>query len=133
MSFETFMRQRAPVTGDPSVTIQKRGTISLNTPAYTALGRPEAIELLFDRDQRLMAMRGVDPEAPSAYPIRPLGRGSTWLVSGKAFMNYYEIPTGTATRWPAKAEPDGLLVIDLKEPGTVVSGNRLQERSPQYG
>lgn len=126
MSFETFMRQRAPVTGEPSVTIQKRGTLSLNVPAYSALGSPEAVELLFDRDQRLMALRAVDPSAESAYPIRPLGRGSTWLVSGKAFTKYYGIETGSAHRWTGRVE-DGLLIVDLKEPGTDVSMGRSQD------
>jgi hypothetical protein len=127
MPFETFMRQRAPVTGDPTVTIQKRGTLSLNVPAYVALGSPDAVELLFDREQRLMALRAVDPSAESAYPIRPLGRGSTWLVSGKAFMKFYGIETGGARRWAGRIE-DGLLILDLKEPGTDVSiGGRNQE------
>jgi hypothetical protein len=129
MSFETFRRQRAPTTRDPAVTIQKRGTLSLNLPAYAALGQPEAIELLFDRGQRLMGLRGVDPSADSAYVVRPLGRGnSTWLVSGKAFMNYYGIDTEVARRWTGRLEDD-LLVLDLKEPGTEVSAGQKSVRS----
>jgi hypothetical protein len=135
MPFERFMRQRAPRTPDPAVTIQKRGTLSLNAAAYVALGSPEAVELLYDREQRLMALRGIEASAESAYPLRPMGTGSTWLASGKAFMNYYGIDVGTAQRYNGRMEDD-LLIVDLKEPGTDVSIDRdrkpppTSERSP---
>jgi hypothetical protein len=128
MPFERFMRQRAPRTPDPAVTIQKRGTLSLNAAAYIALGSPEAIELLYDREQRLIALCGIEASSESAYPLRPMGTGSTWLASGKAFMNYYGIEVGTAQRYNGRMEDD-LLIVDLKEPGTDVSIDR--DRKPQ--
>jgi len=129
MAFETFKRQRAPITGDPAVTIQKRGTLSLNVPAYKALGSPEAVELLYDRDQNLMGLRKVDPATDHAYIVRPLGKGgSNWLISGKAFTTYYGISIGVARRWLGRMEDD-LLVFDLKEPGTEVAPNRTREHS----
>ncbi len=131
MPFETFKRQRAPVTGDPCVTIQKRGTLSINVPAYKALGQPEAIELLYDRERDLMGLRKVHPDADSAYVVRPLGSGnSTWLISGKAFTTYYGIKIGVARRWTAKVDEDSnMLVVDLSEPGLEVTSNRKRERS----
>lgn len=125
MAFETFKRQRAPVSGDPTVTIQKRGTISLNTAAFIALGQPEAVELLYDRDKNLMALNKVPTDTPHAYPLRGLGkRQSTHMVSGKAFMKYYGIEIGIARRYVAQLEPDGLLVVDLTQTPTEVPGNR---------
>lgn len=129
MAFETFKRQRAPVTGDPSLTIQKRGTLSLNVPAYLALESPEAVELLYDRNAHLMALRKVDPGTDSAYVVRPLGKGnSTWLISGKAFTTYYGIEIGVARRWTGYVE-DEMLIFDLTKPGIEVTGNRKPERS----
>jgi hypothetical protein len=141
MSWETFQRQRAPLSEEPTVTIQRRGTLSINAAAYGALQRPEAVELLFDRSERLMALRKAEPSTPHAYLVRPLGKGgSTWLVSGQAFTKYYGIDSEKAMRWDATLDPDGILVADLKEPGTEVTGNRkqteepeLQERSPLFG
>jgi hypothetical protein len=124
MAFETFKKQRAALTDDPAVTIQKRGTLSLNAPAYAVLGNPEALELLYDRESRLVALRKADASSDDAYIVRPLGRGkSTWLVSGKAFTRYYGIETENARRWPARMDDD-MLVIDLKEPGKETSSNR---------
>jgi hypothetical protein len=127
MAFETFKRQRAPISTEPSVTIQKRGTLSLNMPAYSALGEPKAVELLYDREAHLMALRQTEPGMDSAYVVRPLGKGnSTWLISGKAFTSYYGIETGVARRWAGRVE-EGLLIFDLSVPGVDVSGNRNRQ------
>lgn len=129
MAFETFKRQRAPVTPDPAVTIQKRGTLSLNAAAYAGLDSPEAVELLYDRDRQLIGMRKADSGTEHAYMVRPLGRGgNSWLISGRAFTTYYGIPTDTAHRWAAQMDGD-MLVVDLKEPGIEVVGSRAAQRS----
>jgi len=130
MPFETFKRQRAPVSKDPAVTIQKRGTFSLNKPAYDELQSPEALEMLCDRENQLIGMRKVDPSTDHAYIVRPLGRGgNNWLISGRAFTVFYDIPTETARRWPGRMDGD-MLVVDLKQSGVEVTGNRSDESSP---
>jgi hypothetical protein len=127
MPFETFKRQRVPVTSEPAITIQKRGAISMNGPAYNALQSPDHLELLYDRDEQLIGMRKVDSTVPHAYIVRPLGKsGTTHLVSGNAFMAYYGIETGTAKRWIAEMRDD-TLVVDLKQPGIEVTGNRSRD------
>lgn len=124
MSFEAFRRQRAPITTEPAVTIQRRGTMSLNAPAFDALEAPKYLELLFDRDEMLIGLRKAGPEVPHAYLVRPLGKGgTTHMVSGTAFLAYYGIKFDTARRWIARMQDD-MLVIDLKQPGAEVTGNR---------
>lgn len=132
MAFETFKRQRAPVTQEPAITIQKRGTLSGNRPAYEALDSPEAVELLFDRDERLIGIRKADPSTEHAYVVRPLGKGSTWMVSGTAFVAYYGIDTEVARRWTAQVEDD-VLVVDLKQPGAEVTSNRTRKSTKERG
>jgi hypothetical protein len=124
MAFETFKRQRARPNESPYVTIQRRGTFSFNRAAFSALGEPKAVELLFDREEQLIGVRRVDPTVEHAYIVRPLNRGATWLISGTAFANYYEIDTSVSRRWAAKPAADGFLVIDLKEAGQEVTSNR---------
>jgi hypothetical protein len=130
MAFETFKRQRVPIGGQPAVTFQRRGTVSLNRAAYDALGEPTTVELLFDRERKLMALNKVATDTAHAYPVRPFGKGNTFLVSGKAFMKFYGIEIGPARRWIGKPEPDGLLVVDLNEDPLEIAGNRASERSP---
>jgi hypothetical protein len=116
MPFETFTRQRK--TGrQPYVTMQKKGVISLNKAAFDALGQPETVELLYDSEARLVALRKVDSSVEHAYQVRaPVENHATWLVSGAAFMSYYEIDNSESVRRPARLDDD-LLVIDLNHPG----------------
>mgnify|MGYP001362516550 CR=1 FL=1 len=129
MPWETFKRQRFTPSSDPHITIQKKGIFSLNRAAYDALGSPDTVELLYDREARLIALRKVAKSVTHAYKVRAFGKsGMTWLVSGAAFMNYYDIPWSGPVRRTARAEKD-MLVLDLNDPGLVVSptGGRSQK------
>ena len=114
MPFETFTRQRR--AGQPFVTIQKKGVISLNRAAFEALDSPEFVELLFDSDAHLVAMRQVESSIEHAYQVRaPVENHATWLISGGAFISYYEIDNSKSVRRAARMEGD-LLIIDLNDP-----------------
>jgi hypothetical protein len=116
MPFETFTRQRKS-DRQPYVTMQKKGVISLNKAAFDALGQPDSVELLYDSASRLVALRKVDGSIDHAYQVRaPVENHATWLVSGAAFVSYYEIDNSESIRRPARLEED-LLVIDLNHPG----------------
>lgn len=123
MPFETFKRQRSKPGSGPEVTIQRRGTFSLNAQAYEGLGEPEAVELLYDREDRLIGVRKVSPDTRHAYAVRPLNRGRTWLFSGQAFLKWYGIESPVARRWAVTFE-DGTLILDLKQPGEEAQANR---------
>ena len=123
MPFETFKRQRFKPGTQPFVTIQRKGVLSLNRAAFDALGDPEAVELLYDRENRSIGMRKVDSSVEHAYTVRSFGKGSTWLVSGTAFAHYYDIDTSVPTRRSGRLEDD-VLVIDLNDPGTPALNNR---------
>jgi hypothetical protein len=106
------------------VTIQKRGTISMNRAAYVALDSPDTVELLYDLADRVVGLRAVDHLVEHAYPVRSVGAdGSSYLIAGTAFTKYYGIDTEVSRRWPAELQ-DGVLCVDLKEDGTIVTSNR---------
>lgn len=127
MPFETFKRQRLTPSGEPLITIQKKGIFSLNRAAYDALGTPDVVELLYDRDSRLVGIRKVSKSVRHAYTVRPFGKsGMSWLVTGTAFLNYYDIPVTDPVRRHARVEKD-MLVVDLTDPGVVVRPSRRKE------
>jgi hypothetical protein len=110
------------------VTLQKRGAISLNASAHRALGAPPSVELLYDRVQRIIGLRPVDPGVPNAYPVRPATTASgPFVVSAMAFTRYYEIDTTVTRRWEAYVE-DGVLCVDLTSEPTAraTPANRKQ-------
>jgi hypothetical protein len=112
--FEVFRRQVSPVIQEPAVTVQRDGVLLLNDAAYTELGAPDAVELLFARRERVMGLRAVAAATPDAYRVRKTSGGPGFLVSGRAFTNYYRIPTTVARRYRA-AMSDDVLIINLGE------------------
>lgn len=122
-NFEVFKRQSVPITKEPMVTIQKRGNISLNQAALVALGEPESVELLFDKEERLIGFRSVDSATPHAYHVRRQSNSRSVLIAGRAFTQYFDIDTDVARRYSATVQGD-ILVVDLNGEHTVVTGPR---------
>lgn len=123
--WHTFDRRAATGVGEALVTVQRRGTFSFNAAARAAIGEPEAVELLYDPDDRVIGFRPADPSLPHAYALRKQGGSNSWIIAGQAFTNRYGIPTDTALRYGATTE-DGVLVVDLKTTGTDATGPRLK-------
>lgn len=126
MAFEVFKKSSAPVPSVPSVTIQKRGLMSLNRAAYELVGAPKAVELLWDAERRVIGMRSATLQNPDAYPARPQNLKSNRgpiLVAGSLFTRHVGLDTSLAKRWVPQLEGD-ILVIDLTVEGQPVSSNR---------
>ncbi|OLT06219.1 hypothetical protein BJF77_15810 [Kocuria sp. CNJ-770] len=131
MPFEVFDKRMTPLAKAPSVTIQKRGVISLNKAAHDLIGNAETVELLHDRDRQIMALRVTDDSSPHAYAVRKgskRGPGQA-IVSATAFTAHYGIDTTATRRWKPFVE-DGMLCVDLTTEGTVITGNRTQAAAP---
>lgn len=117
-NFESFSRRMLPLRTDPFVTIQRRGSFSLNRSAYVALGSPESVELLYDRDESIVGLRAIASNAENAYHVRHssrAGRGP-WVISAMAFTKFYGIDTTVTRRWAAHLDDDVLCVELSGEP-----------------
>lgn len=128
MAFEVFTKKMVPLASLPYVTLQRRGTISMNKSAHHLMGDPDAVELLYDAEAKVMGFRAVEETVEHAYAIRSMGGkgkdSSTYMVSGRGFFKYYGIDTDVARRYGATLNDDGILCLDLSKPGTVVTSNR---------
>ena len=120
MAFEVFDRKGTPTTNKPWVTIQARGSFGINRAAFEAMGKPEAVELLYDAEKNLVGFRPTDPEALNAYPVRKQQNSDSYVLAGRAFTSYYNIDTTEARRYMSK-KMNGILVIALDEVGATVS------------
>lgn len=127
--FETFRKALVPLGRQPNVTIQRRGTITLNAAAFAALNEPEAVELLFDGDDSVLGLRAVPADVEHAAFVRPSnpnGHGNgPYVISAMAFLRHYQIDTSEARRWHARLQRD-ILCIDLTGSCEHVSKTRSQ-------
>lgn len=126
MPFEVFDKRMSPLAKAPSVTIQKRGIFSINKAAHRLIGEPETLELLFDKEDQVIALRS-SSEA-HAYKLRPQSARDTGQVvlAATAFTQYFDIDTTVSRRW-TPYEQDGMLCIDLKGKSVEVRGNRAKK------
>ena len=127
MPFEVFDKRMTPLAKAPSVTIQKRGVISLNKAAHDLIDNAQTVELLYDHDRQVMALRATDDSSPHAYAVRngsKRGPGQA-IISATAFTQHYGIDTTATRRWKPFLE-DGMLCMDLSTEGTVITGNRTK-------
>lgn len=129
MAFEVFDKRSAPTSGTPSVTLQKRGILSINAAAHALIDKPDVVELLFDSDRRVIALRPA-ASSPTAYQVRGPSKTGQVLLSVTAFTHAFNIDTEESRRFEPFTE-DGMLCIDLKGHSTVVRGNRSKDADPQ--
>ena len=131
MAFEVFDKRSAPMKGTPSVTIQKRGILSINGPAHKMIDGALVVELLFDKSRRVMALRPADP-SPRSYALREPSKTGQTLLSATAFMDAYDIDTTVSRRYEP-FEEDGMLCINLAGPSIEVRGNRSRASKEDAG
>lgn len=127
MAFEVFQKSSAPVSKVPTVTIQRRGLMSLNRAAHGLIGAPDFVELLWDAERRIVGLRAADEGNPNAYPARPQSSSKDnkgpILVAGAVFARHYDIPTDESRRWVVRAD-DGILLVELDKESQKVTSNR---------
>jgi hypothetical protein len=128
--FDRFIRDQVALKRDPWVTIQKRGTISLNRSAYEMVGSPDAVELLYDAENQIVGMRVGDPRDRDAMRVRsPTGKDTgPFVISAMAYLRFYQIAVDVSRRWPAYLEDD-VLCVDLRTPSVSVTSNRARQAS----
>lgn len=121
--FEVFRKGTKVQESKAYVTLQRKGPISLNLPAYRSLGEPPALELLFDKDEQLIGLKAADLQNANAYPVRAVG-SATFQVAGRAFMKFYGINSDATRRYVGRLLDQGILGIDLKKLSEIRTSNR---------
>jgi hypothetical protein len=126
MAFEIFTGKNSRATGY-ALTIDKRGLFSISGEAYAALSEPTAVQLLFDRENQVLALWPIEAGAENSYGVRTYSRGAAAHVTGTAFLRHYGIdfPTGPALRRTAEIR-DGMLQVDLRQEPVKVTSNRAK-------
>ena len=128
--FEEFARDDSRASREGAMfTLQARGLISLNQAAFTALGEPDAVVLLYDAAESIVAMRKVPKSYENSYAVRKQQQAHSYLVGAQGFVAHYKIPTQRALRFPGRDYGDGVWGFVLRE-GAVVQNRRGRQPRP---
>lgn len=126
MGFVVYEKGSAPIASVPSVTVQKRGLLSINRAAFALMKEPAAVELLWDPDRTIIGLRPVPIEEPNAYPVRAQvadSKRGPLLIAGNLFTKFIGLNTDEAHRWTPYMD-EGILCLNVGKPGAKVNSNR---------
>lgn len=128
MAFVKFQKSAQPATAVATVTVTRSGSLSLSRASYLLIDSPEAVEMFWDAERRLVGIGPATLDTPGAYPVRPNGTGESQrgplTVGAVAFTKQFVgMDLSVARRWPARVE-EGMLIFDTSEPGQEIKSNR---------
>jgi hypothetical protein len=131
-SFQKFERSSARIAAEPMISIQRHGTMSFNRATYEALGKPEAVVLLWDAEAEIVALQMAESSDPDAYTVQKQPAASSFLVNTQSFYKFNNIKANVARRFPAHNYGDGIVGLVLSE-GREISGRTKRRRpAPSY-
>lgn len=132
MGFELFDKRAAGKTKVPTITIQRKGTMSVNAAAAALIAGGEipmemSVELLYDRDNKIVGIRRATREHPSIYNLRKQKNSDSYLLGGKAFTQFYSIDTTESRRYTARKYEDGIVGVNLNDDYRTVTRGEGEE------
>lgn len=94
----------------PSVTICADGRrIGVSRSAYEALGKPAAVELLFDATETVVGFRSVARGAPNSFVVLVSGRVAHYVICHTFLRHVGFGEPGVVRRFPAEMDGDVLV------------------------
>jgi hypothetical protein len=107
------------------VTLAKTRTIYINFVTFEALGRPDAVELMFDDLRNIIGMRATEPVRQNAFPVKLHTTGRLMRICASAFCTQWGIqPKGTVLFQKAAIGEGGVLELPLDNLVRVQRGSR---------
>lgn len=113
------------VSDEIRVTLNHRLVFYLNEAAFNAMEQPQAVELMFDGNRRIIGMKATDARRRNAFLIKRHTKGNYRRVNAGAFCNHFRLrPEGTSLFDGAEFTPDGVLELPLDSMITIGRGAR---------
>ncbi|MCG7449327.1 hypothetical protein MHK12_06675 [Corynebacterium kefirresidentii] len=128
MAFEVFDKRKSALGHAPSATLQKKGILSLNASAHALIDSADSVELLYDSDEKIIALRPSSEFHAYAFRVANKNTGQV-IVSLTAFTEFYNIDTDVSRRLKPVAD-DGMLLLDLKT-AVPIRGNRSKDKEKE--
>lgn len=106
---------RTKVQSDtPTIGVTRDGRITWNRATQEALGAPVRVALLYDPEQRRLALRKVTTNEPGrSFRVFKASRQATWGISARGALKAAGIVHSQAYRQEAKHYGDGIWGIEI--------------------
>lgn len=96
------------------VTINLKGALILNQKAFQDLGRPMAVELMFDRTYGVIGVKKTRPDAHNAFPVKKASKGNAYRINANPFCLFFDLRVEKTTLFlDPFINPDDVLELNL--------------------
>lgn len=85
MNWETLDARSSRRTDEPAISVQKNYRVSWNQGAQKAMGGPEYIEILLNREAGLLGLRRAE-KSETTFPVRRVAGQRSWGVSAQGAL-----------------------------------------------
>lgn len=96
------------------VSASPAGVLRLNKRAFTELGSPDALALLFDAQTATIGLRPTSPDMPNAYRTNYKEKEAGTRFSGRTFFKAHDIKLSSSVSFPTARIEDGVLILEIK-------------------
>ena len=108
------------------MTLGKRCDLTINSVGYEALGRPEAVFLMYSESTDSIAIEKADPRMDNAFPLLLKNASGTYTVHIKPLCDRHQIKYDCSVRFLDIAVEDAKLVASLLKTRPVPKRKRRQ-------
>lgn len=99
----------------PAISVLEAGTLNLNPLAVELLGKGvRDVELLYDPEGKRIGIRPLQQPRPNSRKVSK--RKSTSSVNARPFLKQCKVNLKRTTRYRARKDEEGIVVIDLRRP-----------------
>ena len=109
------------------VSLNGRGHFHFNQKAVDEMGDCEAVVLLFERSERLIAIKPSSPDVEHSYRLIRQGASTNYYVRAKSFCTFYGIHIPDALLFHDVVIDHGMLVLSLENVSEIIRRARLPE------
>ena len=127
LHWEEFTHKTDYRTEMVRISLNGRGQFHLNQKAVDELGGCDAVVLMFERSERLIALRPSSADVEHAYRLSHHGSSSNYYIRARSFCNYYGIRISDSIVFNDVIIEDGLIVLALDNVTEVVRRARPTE------
>jgi len=107
------------------VSISPRGVIYLNSVAFESLGKPKAVELMFDEGRDVIGLKPCEAWQENSFPFRDKTGASGKIINASPFFVHYSIKASrTFLVNKAHIDDEGVLTLPLDGITVVSRGSR---------
>src|SRR5580765_2740466 len=106
---------RAEGPDDMYVSMNQEGNILVNAHAFSEMGSPEAVILLFDPETDTIGLKPASRLMPNSFAVRKKGESGHQRIGAARFATKHNIRLDGTVRFRSPTVEDGILVMSLRE------------------